>query len=77
MSMCASDLCPLVLAEEDLEGDLEALAHWRDCDVDELDAHNDLQLLAQLRAGDVAANDPPPCPASGRSAGASTARARP
>jgi len=66
MSTCVHDsLCPPLFAEDDPEGDLEALAHWRDSDVDELDAHDDLQLLAELRAGDIAASDSP-CPASGR-----------
>ena len=59
MSACVHDpLCLPLFAEDDLEGVLEALAHWRDSDVDELDAHDDLQLLAELRVGDIAARGP-------------------
>lgn len=64
MSACVRDsLCLPLFAEDAPEG--EALAHWRDSDVDELDAHDDLQLLAELRVGEIAASDPS-CPASGR-----------
>ena len=63
MSACVHDpLCLPLFAEDDLEGVLEALAHWRDSDVDELDAHDDLQLLAELRVGDIAARGLPPVP---------------
>lgn len=50
----------------DIDESAAALTRWRDSDVDEQDAPDDLQLLAQLRAGDLAASDPSPCPASGR-----------
>ncbi len=67
MSKCVHDsLCPPLFAE-DPEGDLQALEQWRDSDVDERAEHDDLQLLAQLRAGDLAASNPRlPRPASGR-----------
>jgi len=77
MSKCVHDsLCPPLFAE-DPEGDLQALEQWRDSDVDERAEHDDLQLLAQLRAGEIAASDLSPGPPPVASAAASTPCARP